>query len=71
MVLEHALKKYKIDDDWRNYTLSIRYKSLDGGKSERALGLEDKPLLIFQNLKDKGESPIFVLKRNKSSPTPK
>ncbi|PVU99521.1 hypothetical protein BB559_000028 [Furculomyces boomerangus] len=65
-VLPHALKKYNIDDDWRNYTLTIR-SIKQGKKVEKSLKLDDKPLMIFQQLKEKGEKPVFVLKKNKSA----
>lgn len=75
-ILPHALKKYHISDDWHNYTLCIQYGGNHGtpttgstarGKVERALALDDKPLHMFQQLKDAGESPVFVLKKRAST----
>ncbi|KAJ1963958.1 hypothetical protein GGI12_001730 [Dipsacomyces acuminosporus] len=66
-ILPHALKKYHISDNWSNYTLCIQYgKSAKGKKFERELSLDEKPLYLFQQLKDAGESPVFVLKLKRS-----
>lgn len=59
-VIPAALKKYKINDDWRNYSLFIYH-----GNTERKLGLDDKPLSLYQQLKEANASPVFVLKHNK------
>ncbi|KAJ1800674.1 hypothetical protein LPJ59_000902 [Coemansia sp. RSA 2399] len=67
-ILPHALKKYHIDDAWHNYTLCIQYGSKSSkGKLERVLSLDEKPLYLFQQLKDAGESPVFVLKKKSTS----
>ncbi|KAJ2685968.1 hypothetical protein H4R19_006754, partial [Coemansia spiralis] len=63
IILPHALKKYHINDSWQNYTLCIQFGSGATGKVERALALDEKPLYLFQQLKDAGESPVFVLKK--------
>ncbi|KAJ1975276.1 hypothetical protein H4R33_006680 [Dimargaris cristalligena] len=63
-ILPHALKKYNITDDWRNYNLCIVF-----GTSEHRLQLEEKPLKLFQQLQAANESPYFVLKFNKSAST--
>ncbi|KAJ2552160.1 U3 small nucleolar RNA-associated protein [Coemansia sp. RSA 1933] len=69
-ILPHALKKYHIDDAWHNYTLCIQYGSQSSkGKIERILSLDEKPLHLFQQLKDAGESPVFVLKKKSTSAT--
>ncbi|KAJ1882658.1 hypothetical protein H4R99_001862 [Coemansia sp. RSA 1722] len=62
-ILPHALKKYHIYDAWHNYSLCIQYGSSAKGKTERVLALDEKPLHLFQQLKDAGESPVFVLKK--------
>ncbi|KAI9502939.1 hypothetical protein GGI25_003213 [Coemansia spiralis] len=62
-ILPHALKKYHINDSWHNYTLCIQYGQSSKGKIERVLSLDEKPLHLFQQLKDSGESPVFVLKK--------
>ncbi|KAJ1648377.1 hypothetical protein LPJ64_000326 [Coemansia asiatica] len=62
-ILPHALKKYHIFDSWHNYSLCIQYGSSGKGKAERVLALDEKPLHLFQQLKDAGESPVFVLKK--------
>ncbi|KAJ1937554.1 hypothetical protein FBU59_004715 [Linderina macrospora] len=71
-VLPHALKKYHIDDDWQNYTLCIQYGNATGKgkKIERRLNLDEKPLRLFQQLKDAGEAPVFVLKLVKPGASP-
>ncbi|KIJ55679.1 hypothetical protein M422DRAFT_151475 [Sphaerobolus stellatus SS14] len=57
-VLPAALKKYKINnDDWQNYAMFICY-----GNTERCLSYDEKPLLLFQKLKDANKNPVFMLK---------
>ncbi|PVU89413.1 hypothetical protein BB560_005747 [Smittium megazygosporum] len=68
-VLPIALKKYNIEDDYRNYKLSIR-TAVQGKKIEHVLDYDAKPLIVFQQLKEKGYSPIFVLKRLKTASMP-
>ena len=58
-VLPAALKKYNIDEDWRTYSLYIVYQN-----SERCLGLEEKPLIIFRQLDREGRKPMFILRRH-------
>ncbi|KAJ2761195.1 hypothetical protein IWQ56_005311, partial [Coemansia nantahalensis] len=58
-ILPQALKKYHITDSWHNYTLCIQFGSGATGKVERALAMDEKPLFLFQQLKDAGESPVF------------
>ncbi|KAJ2056421.1 hypothetical protein GGH13_007561 [Coemansia sp. S155-1] len=65
-ILPHALKKYHIFDAWHNYLLCIQYGPAKG-KFERVLNLDEKPLHLFQQLKDAGESPVFVLKKKTAS----
>ncbi|KAJ1812183.1 hypothetical protein LPJ56_001499 [Coemansia sp. RSA 2599] len=66
-ILPHALKKYHIYDAWHNYSLCIQYGSSGKGKAERVLALDEKPLHLFQQLKDAGESPVFVLKKKNAA----
>lgn len=61
-VLPAALKKYKINDDWREYSLFICYAN-----EERCLGLDEKPLLVFQELQKQNKSPVFMLRRQEAS----
>ncbi|PVF99872.1 hypothetical protein CPB86DRAFT_846078 [Serendipita vermifera] len=57
-VLPAALKKYKINnDDWQNYAMFICY-----GNTERCLSYDEKPLLLFQKLKEAKKNPVFMLK---------
>lgn len=58
-VLPAALRKYKINDDWRDYALFICY---GGGTEERCLSYDEKPLLLFQKLKEAGQNPVFMLR---------
>ncbi|KAJ1945081.1 hypothetical protein GGF37_001876 [Kickxella alabastrina] len=69
-ILPHALKKYHIFDAWHNYSLCIQYGPSGKGKNERVLALDEKPLQLFQQLKDAGESPVFVLKKKNSGMNP-
>ncbi|OLL26595.1 Protein STE50 [Neolecta irregularis DAH-3] len=57
-VLPAALKRYKIHGDWRGYALFICY-----GDQERCLGLDEKPLLLFQQLQREGKNPVFMLRQ--------
>lgn len=66
-VLPAALKKYKINDDWRSYALFICYGN---GTTERCLSLDEKPLLLFQKLKDSGQNPVFMLRHIKDVKSP-
>ena len=58
-VLPIALRKYRIKDDWRQYSLYIVH-----GDQERCLGLEEKPLLLFKQLSQAGRKPMFMLRRH-------
>lgn len=54
-----ALKRYNIQDDWRQYALYIVH-----GDQERCLGLQEKPLLLFKQLDKEGRKPMFMLRRH-------
>ncbi|EPQ56437.1 hypothetical protein GLOTRDRAFT_59689 [Gloeophyllum trabeum ATCC 11539] len=69
-VLPAALKKYKINnDDWQNYAMFICYGS-SGSRIERCLSYDEKPLLLFQKLKDAKKNPVFMLKHIKDIRSP-
>jgi hypothetical protein len=57
-VLPAALKKYKIEADWREYALYIVY-----GDNMRCFELEEKPLAIFKDLDRQGVKPMFMLRK--------
>ena len=38
--------------------------------SERCISLDERPLLLFRNLKDAGKNPAFVLKHVRDLPAP-
>lgn len=58
-ILQAAMKRHKLNDqDWRNYALVICY-----GDKERVLGLDEKPVLLFKELKDRGEHPAIMLRQ--------
>jgi hypothetical protein len=81
-VLPAALKKYKINDDWKQYALFICFGNTGeyGIKSprwrwaglgvwaeltlliERCLSYDEKPLMLFQKLKEGGQKPVFMLR---------
>ena len=76
-VLPAALKKYKINDDWKLYALFICFGNtgkLSTSRTSRALGhvradvaerclsYDEKPLLLFQKLKEGGQKPVFMLR---------
>lgn len=64
-VLPAALKKYKIVDDWRLYALFICY-----GNTERCLSYDEKPLLLFQKLKEAKMNPVFMLRHIRDVKSP-
>ncbi|CCL99670.1 uncharacterized protein FIBRA_01691 [Fibroporia radiculosa] len=69
-VLPAALKKYKINnDDWQNYAMFICYGT-SGNRIERCLSYDEKPLLLFQKLKDAKKNPVFMLKHIKDIRSP-
>jgi hypothetical protein len=57
-ILQAAMKRHKLNDNWRNYALVICY-----GDQERILELNEKPVLIFKELKEKGEHPAIMLRQ--------
>ncbi|KAF5353073.1 hypothetical protein D9758_008752 [Tetrapyrgos nigripes] len=61
-VLPAALKKYNIGvDQWESFVLFICY-FLHGKRIDRCLSYDEKPLLLFQNMKKAKEEPVFMLK---------
>ncbi|KAJ7460650.1 hypothetical protein FB451DRAFT_1371522 [Mycena latifolia] len=69
-VLPAALKKYRINNDnWENYAMFICYGST-GNRIERCLSYDEKPLLLFQKLKDAKKNPVFMLKHIKDIRSP-
>lgn len=64
-VLPAALKKYKINDDWKMYALFICF-----GNTERCLSYDEKPLLLFQKLKEGGQRPVFMLRHIRDIKSP-
>lgn len=65
-VLPAVLKKYKIkDEDWRKYALFIAYSN-----TERCLGFDEKPLLIFRRLWEANKNPVFLLKHMRDLHSP-
>ncbi|KAH6915837.1 protein kinase regulator [Coprinopsis sp. MPI-PUGE-AT-0042] len=69
-VLPAALKKYRINNDtWQNYAMFICYGSV-GNRIERCLSYDEKPLLLFQKLKDAKKNPVFMLKHIKDIRSP-
>ncbi|KAG6867995.1 hypothetical protein C0993_008602 [Termitomyces sp. T159_Od127] len=69
-VLPAALKKYRINNDnWQNYAMFICYGS-PGNRIDRCLAYDEKPLLLFQKLKDAKKNPVFMLKHIKDIRSP-
>jgi ankyrin repeat protein len=56
-VLPAALKRYNITAPWEQYSLYIVY-----GDQERCLGMEEKPLILFEQLDKAGKRPMFMLR---------
>ncbi|KAG6826560.1 hypothetical protein H0H92_015314 [Tricholoma furcatifolium] len=77
-VLPAALKKYRINNDnWQNYAMFICYGSPEflmpstpGNRIDRCLSYDEKPLLLFQKLKDAKKNPVFMLKHIKDIRSP-
>lgn len=58
-ILKNAMKRHNLSDqDWRQYVLVICY-----GDQERVLDLDEKPVVIFKNLKQQGLHPAIMLRR--------
>jgi hypothetical protein len=55
----------QINDDWRQYALFICY-----GSTERCLSYDEKPLLLFQRLKEASQNPVFMLRHIKDIKSP-
>ncbi|KII85848.1 hypothetical protein PLICRDRAFT_298178 [Plicaturopsis crispa FD-325 SS-3] len=69
-VLPAALKKYRINNDnWQNYAMFICYGP-PNNRIERCLSYDEKPLLLFQKLKDGKKNPVFMLKHIKDIRSP-
>ncbi|EJU03528.1 hypothetical protein DACRYDRAFT_114911 [Dacryopinax primogenitus] len=66
-VLPAALKKYNIKDDWQQYALFISYGPAGG---DRCLNYDEKPLLLFSQLKERGKNPVFMLRHIKDIKSP-
>ncbi|KAG8687767.1 Adaptor for signal transduction, partial [Ceratobasidium sp. 394] len=64
-VLPAALKKYRVNDDWQHYAMFICYENTD-----RCLSYDEKPLLLFQKLKDANKNPVFTLRHIKDIRSP-
>lgn len=62
-VLQTALKKYRINADWRQYALYILYRDQER-EQERYLGPDEKPLVLFKQLDREGRKPMFMLRRH-------
>ncbi|KAG6813814.1 hypothetical protein H0H92_006758, partial [Tricholoma furcatifolium] len=77
-VLPAALKKYRVsNDNWQNYAMFICYGSPEflmpstpGNRIDRCLSYDEKPLLLFQKLKDAKKNPVFMLKHIKDIRSP-
>jgi hypothetical protein len=53
-----ALKKYNINASWEQCALYIIC-----GDMERCIGVEEKPLILFQKLDKEGKNPVFMLRK--------
>ncbi|QSL66095.1 hypothetical protein MERGE_000470 [Pneumocystis wakefieldiae] len=63
-VLLSALKEYKISSDWKEYALVLCYDN-----KERYIELNEKPLLLFQELQKDEKNPVFMLKQIRNPST--
>lgn len=58
-ILKNAMKRHNLNDhDWKQYVLVISY-----GDQERIIDLNEKPVVIFKNLKRQGLHPSIMLRR--------
>ncbi|KAL3234261.1 Protein STE50 [Nakaseomyces bracarensis] len=58
-ILKNAMMRHNLNDqDWKQYVLVISY-----GDQERILDLNEKPVVIFKNLKRQGLHPSIMLRR--------
>lgn len=58
-ILLAALKKHNINASWEQYALYIIW----GQGMEQYIEAEEKPLIIFQQLKKEGKDPTFMLRK--------
>jgi hypothetical protein len=58
-VLPIAFANYNISGDWRNYAIYIVHED-----TERCLGLDEKPLILFRKLVGEGRKPMFLLRKH-------
>ncbi|CCE62148.1 hypothetical protein TPHA_0B04790 [Tetrapisispora phaffii CBS 4417] len=57
-ILRNAMKRHHLnEEDWRQYVLVICY-----GDQEKALELDDSPVVTFKNLKMQGLKPTIMLR---------
>eukprot|EP00158_Paraphelidium_tribonemae_P008728 Partr_v1_DN28663_c0_g1_i2_m49698 putative Protein kinase regulator len=56
-VLPLAMKKWKINDDWKKYALFMHFKGV-----ETCLSYDDRPLVLLQQTQTDSETPVFILK---------
>ncbi|EDO19128.1 hypothetical protein Kpol_2000p96 [Vanderwaltozyma polyspora DSM 70294] len=57
-ILRNAMKRHNLNEhEWRQYGLVICY-----GDQERILELDEKPVVIFKNLKQQGLHPTIMLR---------
>jgi hypothetical protein len=61
-VLPAVIRKYNINAAWEDYALYVVY-----GDQERCLRMEEKPLVLFKQLKTEGKNPMFILRKIASS----
>lgn len=61
-VLPKALEYHKVEADWREYDLCLTCQD----DEESNLALEDLPLVIFRIAEDKGQRPMFMLRKRAS-----
>ncbi|KAJ5038804.1 uncharacterized protein L3040_006483 [Drepanopeziza brunnea f. sp. 'multigermtubi'] len=57
-VLPAALRMYDINAPLEQYSLFITH-----GNKERCLGMDEKPLILFRQLCEDGERPVFMLRK--------
>ncbi|ODQ82972.1 hypothetical protein BABINDRAFT_17063, partial [Babjeviella inositovora NRRL Y-12698] len=58
-ILQQAMRRHRLPlEDWRKYVLVICY-----GDQERILRMDEKPVVVFRELREMGQHPAIMLRQ--------
>ncbi|KAJ7585035.1 hypothetical protein C8J56DRAFT_1027479 [Mycena floridula] len=74
-IMPATLRKYGISDlQWESYAMFLCYDEFgddgDATRRERCLSYDEKPMLLFQKLKNASQNPALTVKHIKDIPSP-